>query len=58
MDQDTALTLLTCAHSTVWTTTVGRVFFPQKFCGHCYFFWAEMGRIPCYGRPESSSSII
>ena len=38
--------------------TVGRVFFPQKFCGHCYSFLAEMGRIPCNGRPESSSSII
>ena len=38
--------------------TVGRVFFPQNFCGHFYYFLAEMGRIPCYGRPESSSSNI
>ena len=38
--------------------TVGRVFFSQNFCDHCYSFLAEMGRIPCCGRPESSSSII
>ena len=38
--------------------TVGRVFFSQNFCGHCYHFLAEMGKIPCCGRPESSSSII
>ena len=37
---------------------MGRVFFPKNFCGHCCSFLAEMGRIPCYGRPESSSSII
>ena len=38
--------------------TVGRVFFPKNFCGHFYSFLAEMSRIPCCGRPESSSSII
>ena len=21
--------------------TVGRVFFPQNFCGHCYSFWLK-----------------
>ena len=36
----------------------GIPFFSQNFCGHCYSFLAEMGWIPCCGRPESSSSII
>ena len=38
--------------------TVRRVFFQTNICGHCYCFLAEMGRIPCCGRPESSSSNI
>jgi len=28
----------------VYYCTVGRVFFSQNFCGHCYSFLAEMGR--------------
>ena len=38
--------------------TVRRVFFQTNICGHCYCFLAEMRRIPCFGRPESSSSIF
>ena len=33
-------------------------FFSQNFCDHCYYFLAEMGRIPCCGRHESYSSNI
>ena len=40
------------------TCTVRRVFFQTNICGHCYCFLAEMGRIPCCGRPESSGSNI
>ena len=29
---------LACRH------TVGRVFFPQNFCGYCYFFWLKWAR--------------
>ena len=38
--------------------TVRRVFFQTSVVCHCYCFVAEMGRIPCWGRPESSSSNI
>ena len=50
--------LFVLAQESMHHCTVGRVFSKHLWFAFVIVFLAEMGRIPCCGRPESSSSNI